>query len=227
MPPSSLFFSIVLPTFNRAHIVPRAIESVLGQTCTDWELIIVDDGSTDDTRTLVSPYLADERITYSPDTNQGAARARNRGIALSRGAFITFLDSDDEYLPDHLELRRSKLAAGDIDLMHGGLEVIGDDSVADMFDNTKRIPISQCFVGGTFFLKRELAEKLGGFRDLPYGDDSDLAQRAIEAGAHVLKVDWPTYRYYRDQPDSLCSIAERSGVEGILAYRKSSITSNG
>jgi hypothetical protein len=116
------------------------------------------------------------------------------------------------------------LRSGEIDLLHGGLEIIGDQYVADRFDNTKRIHISECFAGGTFFIKQELATVLNGFRDLPYGDDSDFALRAIEHGANVVKVDWPTYRYYRDQSDSLCAIAERSGEAGILAYRNSSRT---
>lgn len=224
MPSPAPFFSIILPTFNRAHLLPRAIKSILKQECADWELIVIDDGSTDNSAKVVAPYLADPRIRLHHYQNGGPAIARNRGIALSSGTYITFLDSDDEYLPHHLQLRKELLETSMIDLLHGGLEIIGDAYVADMFDNSKRIHIAECFAGGTFFIKRELAEALEGFRDLPYGDDSDFARRAVEYGAKVVKVDWTTYRYYRDQPDSLCAIAERSGEAGILAYRNSSLS---
>jgi glycosyltransferase involved in cell wall biosynthesis len=218
------YFSIILPTFNRAHLIRRAIDSVLAQSFANWELIIVDDGSSDSTRDEIAEYLIDPRVSYSFETNSGPAMARNRGIASAHGEYITFIDSDDEYLPEHLQTRYDLLKDSDIDLLHGGLEIIGDAYVADMHDNTKRIHISDCFAGGTFFIKRELADRLDGFHDLTYGDDSDFANRAIESGAKVLKTDIPTYRYYRDQDDSLCKIAEQSGEAGILAYRNTSLS---
>jgi glycosyltransferase involved in cell wall biosynthesis len=221
---SSPFFSIVLPTFNRAHILSRAIDSVLAQSFDDWELLIVDDGSSDHTRDIVEPYLNDARITYSFEVNSGPPMARNRGIASARGEYITFIDSDDEYLREHLQSRYETLMDSDIDLLHGGMEIVGDPYVADRFDNTKRVHIADCFAGGTFFIKRSLADALGGFQDMLYGDDADFAQRAGDQGAKIVKIDFPTYRYYRDQPDSLCAIAEREGEAGILAYRNTSLS---
>lgn len=215
----SSFFSVILPTFNRAHLIKRALDSVLLQTFEDWELLIIDDGSSDNTREVVQDYLLDPRISYSYEVNSGPAMARNRGIASARGEYITFIDSDDEYLPEHLQTRYELLKSSDIDLLHGGLEIIGDPYVADRFDNTKRIHIAECCAGGTFFIKRELADALDGFRDVLYGDDADFADRAREQGATIVKIDTPTYRYYRDQTDSLCAIAEREGEAGILAYR--------
>jgi glycosyltransferase involved in cell wall biosynthesis len=95
--PMTPFYSIILPTFNRAHLLGRAIESVLAQTCDDWELIVIDDGSSDGTRDLIAKYVSD-KVSYSFDVNGGPASARNRGIAVANGRYITFLDSDDEYL---------------------------------------------------------------------------------------------------------------------------------
>jgi glycosyltransferase involved in cell wall biosynthesis len=215
----SPFFSIILPTFNRAHLLKRALDSVLAQTFTDWELLIIDDGSSDNTREAIQDYLLDPRISYSFEVNSGPAMARNRGIASARGEYITFIDSDDEYLPEHLQTRYESLENSQIDLMHGGLEIVGDPYVADRFDNTKLVHITECCAAGTFFIKRELADALGGFRDMLYGDDADFEDRARAQGAKIMKVDFPTYRYYRDQPDSLCSIAEREGEAGIIAYR--------
>lgn len=93
-----------MPTYNRAQFIVSAIESVLSQTFKDWELLIVDDGSTDNTRNVVLPYLQDLRIKYYFQTNQERSITRNNGIAKSNGDFICFLDSDDYYLNDHLNV---------------------------------------------------------------------------------------------------------------------------
>ena len=87
--------------------------------------------------------------------------------------------------------------------------------VADKRDPSKQIPISECVVGGTFVIRRDLAEGLNGFRDIPYGDDADFFARVEEAGAIIHKIDAPTYRYNRTEPDSLTAIAGREGIAGI------------
>lgn len=97
------FFSIIIATYNRAKYINIAIESVIKQTVTDWELIIVDDGSTDRTRQIISPYLQDKRIKYIYQENKERSVARNTGISSSKGEYICFLDSDDYYLPHHLQ----------------------------------------------------------------------------------------------------------------------------
>ena len=96
------FFSIIIPTYNRASFIGSAIESVLEQAYENWELIIVDDGSTDNTKEVISQYL-DSRIQYHYQENQERSAARNKGIHLASGEWICFLDSDDQYLPDHLK----------------------------------------------------------------------------------------------------------------------------
>ncbi len=105
---STPFFSIVLPTYNRCHFLSRSIESVLGQTFSDWELIIVDDGSTDDTKTMVTSYT-DKRIKYIWQPNKERSSARNLGISKARGKFMCFLDSDDEYIAHHLETHHTAI----------------------------------------------------------------------------------------------------------------------
>ncbi|MEM6772180.1 MAG: glycosyltransferase family 2 protein [Bacteroidota bacterium] len=97
-----MLLSIILPTHNRAALLPRAIASVLAQTYTEWELIIVDDGSTDGTAEVVKPYTKDDRIRYHYQNNRQLNGARNTGIGLARGQFAGFLDDDDELLPNHL-----------------------------------------------------------------------------------------------------------------------------
>ena len=95
------FFSIVMPTYNRAALISRAIKSVLAQTYTDWELVIVDDGSTDNTKEVVLAFN-DNRIKYIFQNNAERSVARNNAIANSTGTYICFLDSDDYYLPNRL-----------------------------------------------------------------------------------------------------------------------------
>ena len=93
--------SVVIPTYNRERTLPRAIGSVLRQTYQEIELIVVDDGSTDQTRSLIES-MDDKRIRYVYQPNQGACAARNRGVLEAKGSLIAFQDSDDEWLEDKL-----------------------------------------------------------------------------------------------------------------------------
>ena len=95
--------SIVMAAKNYARFLPMAVESVRAQTFADWELHIIDDGSTDDTREVVQRFLSDSRIHYLQLDALGQSRAKNLGIARSRGAFVAFLDADDAWLPTKLE----------------------------------------------------------------------------------------------------------------------------
>lgn len=95
--------SVVIPTYNRAEVLPRAIDSVLDQTYDDFKIIVVDDGSTDNTEDVVTSY-SDDRVKYVFfEDNKGANTARNEGVRRSQGEYISFLDSDDEFHPNHLE----------------------------------------------------------------------------------------------------------------------------
>jgi glycosyltransferase involved in cell wall biosynthesis len=102
LPDMKPFFTVVIPTYNRAHILPRTIASVLGQEFQDWELIVVDDGSKDKTAELLQTYT-DPRIRYVYQNNAERSAARNHGIREAKGEYICFLDSDDEYLSWHLK----------------------------------------------------------------------------------------------------------------------------
>jgi glycosyltransferase involved in cell wall biosynthesis len=211
-------FSIIIPTFNRAHLISRAIESVLTQNFTDWEMIVIDDGSTDSTDDIVRHYSdSDPRIHYHYTENEGAPAARNFGCSLAIGKYFTFLDSDDEYLDGHLSSRSEILSHEPaIELLHGGFEVIGDKMIVDKFDTSKLISIDDCIVGGTFFIRRDLFKRLGGFADIPYGDDHDFYTRAEEAGALIRIVHTPTYRYYRTEEDSICNTVMRAATEKYI-----------
>lgn len=96
-------FSIIIPTFNRKIMLQRAVQSVLAQGYKNWELVIVDDGSTDGTDDIVRNFDSD-RIIYKYQKNKGRSSARNLGLENSTGSYICFLDSDDELLPNYLEI---------------------------------------------------------------------------------------------------------------------------
>lgn len=111
---SSIKVAIITPTYNRAHTIVRAVESVLAQTHSNWELIIRDDGSRDNTAEILAPYLADARIRYLPrQDNKGVNTTRNEALdAMSDDvAVVTFLDSDDTLVPDALVTALSVMAA--------------------------------------------------------------------------------------------------------------------
>ncbi len=198
-------FSIVITTFNRASLLQRALDSLLAQTCKNWEGWVVDDGSTDETRQVITTYLGKGYpLQYIFQENRGEARAKNRGVALSQGEYISFLDSDDEYETRHLESRQHILSENpDIALLHGGVRVVGDPFVPDLYNPGKKIHINECVVGSTFFFRRACVFSLGGFNPMPIGSDVDLFSRTQRAGFSILKTDLPTYIYHRTHLDSI------------------------
>lgn len=201
------FFSVVVCTYQRAHCLAEALDSLLAQSEPDWECVVVDDGSSDGTAELVRGYAAsDDRFRYMWQSNRGTGLARNAGVAASSGLFVTFLDSDDTYAPEHLDIRKQVLVEyPGIVLLHGGCEVIGDPWVVDKDDPAKRVHLSECVIGGTFVLHRESLIAVGGFSDRRYADDAELYARLEQAGAMIARIDEPTYRYNRTSADSLCS----------------------
>jgi glycosyltransferase involved in cell wall biosynthesis len=114
-----ILFSIVIPTYNRAHLLPATIESILAQTYSDFEIIIVDDGSTDDTEQVVQRFLSDKVYYYKkPNGERGAAR--NFGTFKSKGDYINWFDSDDIMFPDHLQVASDFIAKNNPEIFAQG-----------------------------------------------------------------------------------------------------------
>jgi len=202
------FFSVVITTFNRRYVIERAINSVLKQSFKDWECIIVDDGSTDNTDSLALDYCNNhQNIKYIYQSNRGQGLARNTGILAASGLFVTFLDSDDEYLLNHLEYQWKVLVSyPDTEFLHSNALIIGDPYVPDMYKPRKKIHINECVVGGTFVVKKDIALRIGGYTNVKYGDDVIFYQKARENQLVIRKTDMKTYKYYRDSKDSICNI---------------------
>jgi len=108
---SAPFFSIVIPTYNRADLIGRTLATVQAQEMADWEALIVDDGSKDQTASVVQLFLADSRFQYLPKENAERGVARNYGLARARGEYVIFLDSDDLFHPNHLTTLHAAIQA--------------------------------------------------------------------------------------------------------------------
>lgn len=156
--------SIVTPTYNRAQLLIKTIESIQNQTTKDWELIIVDDGSTDNTTEVVQQYLSDSRIRYFKKSNSGATDTRNVGATYANGEYISFLDSDDEAFPTWLEEVYNALdektglaSVGAIRFFSNGTTKEELPYAKNIFGNNVRIRYTSIIV------KRKIFNEINGF----------------------------------------------------------------
>ena len=118
--------SVIIPTYNYGRFIAETIESALGQTLLPHEVIVVDDGSTDETAEVVASF--GERVRYIYQENAGVCAARNRGVAASSGDLIAFLDADDIWEPTKLEKQAAKFADPDVGLVHCGMREFDSDT---------------------------------------------------------------------------------------------------
>ena len=124
--------SIIIPTYNRAHYLRQAIDSALAQTCRDREVIVVDDGSTDETREVVASY--DGQVRYEYTYNGGCAHARNVGMSVANGEYLTFLDSDDLLYPYMLEIESRLLDLHpEVGMVYAEMSAFDDEGFFDRY----------------------------------------------------------------------------------------------
>jgi glycosyltransferase involved in cell wall biosynthesis len=214
------FFSIIITTYNRAYILKNALDSLIAQTEDDWEAIIIDDESTDDTYLQVLPYLkSDYAIKYIRKTHSGESLSKNTGIKISAGRYISFLDSDDEYSPIHLHSRKMILMENPaVSFLYGGARIIGNQYVPDRFDYNKKINLSECTIGGTFFIERSVLFQLNGFRNITLGTDADLFERAVREGINMMETKIVSYIYHHESEDSITNSLIRSNTNSEEIY---------
>lgn len=196
--------SVIIPTYNRAERIMTCLNSVIKQTFKNWEIIIIDDGSEDHSYTEIRRFIAKyENIRYMYHRNRGVTLSRNAGMRIATGKYITFLDSDDEYKTNHLELRYKFMKNNPtVDLIHGGAEIIGNRFVKDKNDLTKFIELKDCTLCGTLFGKSTVFKTLNGFKELKYSAESDFVERAEEQ-FRIRRVHDQTYIYFRDTVGSI------------------------
>ena len=189
--------SIIVPTYNRAHYIDFTIRSALGQTYENIELIVIDDGSTDDTRTIVSPYLEYHNFIYCEQENRGQSVARNKGLSLASGEFICFLDSDDVLVSDAIEvLVKYIMHYSDVSVVYGNLDFIdGDGNYVPGINPrrysgtiTSQLLIDNCVSFDSVLIRRSCLEMVGGLDErVDVGDDYDLWLR-VSVGHKFLYV---------------------------------------
>ncbi|MEH2075417.1 MAG: glycosyltransferase family A protein [Nostoc sp.] len=191
--------SIVICTYDRDKYLDNGINSVINQTFKDWELIIVDDGSQDNTFEVVNTYVQKfNNIRYLKHQNKKQCYAKNAGIQASFGRYITFLDSDDAYQPNHLESRIEYMKLHpEVDLIQGGFAAEEEIWVADYYQPDKKINLRECVLGPTFLGKRHVFFELQGFKHMAYGEDTDLWERAEKIFRTQQITEPQTYLYTR------------------------------
>jgi glycosyltransferase involved in cell wall biosynthesis len=176
-------FTIITPTYNREQLVQATIKSILEQIHKDWELIIVDDGSTDNTEQAVQQYLTDPRIKYIKKENSGQAASLNAGASCAKGDFIAFLDSDDEAYPEwlntvHAHIGRDTgiVCAGAMRKMLDGTLVTEDLREYRLFGQKMRLK----FTCGSLFIRRTLFSTVGGYdAEMRSNIQTDLGYRLL------------------------------------------------
>ncbi|MDX1634508.1 MAG: glycosyltransferase [Marinobacter sp.] len=176
--------SVVTPTYNRADFLPEAVRSVLDQTFPDFELLIVDDGSTDNTREVLAPFLEDPRVHYQYQANQGQSMARNHALSRARGRFICFLDSDNAWLPDKLEKQMAAFEQHpDVDVVYGDIITIDEGGRELSRENMRRYSghiaaqmlRDNCVSMNTAMARRRCFDEMGGMSGTRrVADDYDL-----------------------------------------------------
>ena len=186
--------SVIIPTYNRAEMLQRAVDSVVAQTFTDFELLIVDDCSADETPDVVAGLVnADARIrSFRHDHNRGLSATRNTGIGHAEGEYIAFLDDDDEFLPSKIESQVKALDCADADvgmvyvwLSHIGTngELVGASSrilEGYAFDEALMLRFPAC-IGSTAMFRRSVFDAVGRFDEtLLFAEDVDFFCRVAK-----------------------------------------------
>ncbi len=219
--------SVIIPTYNRADLLPRAVESVLNQTFTDFELIIVDDGSTDNTKEVAGGFLQrDSRTKYLRQNNSGSpARPTNAGIRKAGGKYVGFLDDDDEWLPGKLKSQAALFSRfGNLGLVGCALEIIPESGdvirvgYSEQPKNYLRDLLKQNFLYGTgnVLADKSVFSRVGLFDEaLKNSQDWDMWIRIAEAGYDFAFVPEVQFKYYA-RKKSISNISCSSEIEKDL-----------
>ncbi|HXZ94924.1 MAG TPA: glycosyltransferase, partial [Dehalococcoidia bacterium] len=223
--------SVIIPTYNRAETVGRAIQSVLDQTYQDFEIVVVDDGSKDNTEEVVKSFN-DKRVKYiKHERNEGVAAARNTGIKATRRKYIAFQDSDDEWLPEKLEKQMVcfRTASSNIGVVYTAfLRVEGDKKTyvpspeviqkeGDIYDSLLR---GNFVATPAAVVKRECFAKVGMFdEDIPCLEDWELWLR-ISKHYHFRCIDEPLVIAYSATAGSLIANQDAVARGYELVFKK-------
>ncbi len=235
-----LQLSVIIPTYNRAQFVVKAIESVFRQSVTDLEIIVIDDGSTDDTRTVLKEYPP--RIRYIYQENAGVSAARNAGIRLAQGEWVAFLDSDDEWTKDYLSTQVEQIEKFPEAVAHitnactvlsGGerSSLFEESGLSELFDGQSSVmlqkPLRVILEYGLWFLQSMMVRKVvlleaGLFdQDLSIAEDLDLIARVALRGPVTFSKKELVDVYRREEStENLMAQSWRRGIYRYTSFGK-------
>jgi glycosyltransferase involved in cell wall biosynthesis len=226
---SEPFFTVIIPTCNRAELLREAMQSVLDQTHENFEMIVVDDHSTDNTKDIVGSFN-DNRIMYAlNDRSKGAAGARNTGIFRAKGRWITFLDSDDTWLPEKLEKQAKKIQKVDatVGFIYAGYalyDFAGKKEIAIYLPEKEGFIQKELLYNNyitalcSVAVRRDILLQVGGFdENFPALEDWELYVRI--AGITKFGVVKEKLVYVRTANDDRLSFNVRRKLRGALMFR--------
>jgi glycosyltransferase involved in cell wall biosynthesis len=229
-------FSIVIPTYNQAGLLAHALQSVIHQTFQNWEAIVIDNYSSDNTREVVENYK-DSRIRYVPFRNQGIiAASRNRGISRAQGSYIAFLDSDDLWFPAKLSSCFEYLSSGSDAVCHGMQirrdgrllqEFIPHQPSCDVYD-TLLYEGNSIITTSTVVVKKEELIKSGVFSediDIVTAEDYDLWLRLLKNGVRWTVIPEILGEYLMHSANSSNNVKRQMRAEEAVFNRNLSETS--
>jgi len=218
--------SIITAVYNGEKYIAGAIESVLRQTYNDWEYIIVDDGSEDGTEDIIKKYLADKRIIFIKQANNGCSSARNRGIETAQGELIAILDADDEFLHDKIEKQVKYMSENPDCIALGGCADYIDDCGEVIFTSKlnlndtelkARLPESP-FINSWVVFRKQIFEKYRYEEKLKYAEDGYFFNMTAKEGKWANMQD--TLIKYRLLPNSKGRRDKKTGDKILELFTK-------
>lgn len=220
-------FSVVIPAYQVAHLVGEAVESALGQTLRPHEVVVCNDGSTDDIHGALAPYR--DRILLVCQENRGLAAAKNAAVRAASGDFVAVLDADDAYMPQRLEaLGQLAAARPDLDILASDVYVEADGETVGLFydpapfviDDQRLGLVRRNFIWSGSAVRRERLLALGGFDEsIDCADDWDCWLRLVFDGSKIGCVDEPL-AYYRLRPDAMTATRSRDFAGRLQVLRR-------
>lgn len=202
--------SIIIPTFNRASLIGETLDSVLAQTYTNWECLIVDDGSTDDTKEVVEEYVKnDSRVQYyhrPKDRPKGANACRNYGFELSKGEFVIFFDSDDKMTINHVEVKVKTLLENNVDYVISKTKYFNSDIkdefytfTTDQISGHNYITQKVNWLTYDVALKSNIARQISFNETLQAGQEFNYFSKLTLLTVHAILIDeYLTLRRYHE-----------------------------